>query len=190
MRSHLEVKHAVITVLFVSLLAGCVTASDRIAPTTEPTASAALIPIRNARIPIDGVLSGGQPTPEQIEQAARAGFATVINLRTSEEMAEVAWEQELVERLGMEYVHIPIAGFDGLTRSNIDRIDEALRRSLEDGPILFHCASGNRIGAALALRAAWIEGLEPADALDYGRASGMTRLDDRIREVLELPSDR
>jgi len=153
---------------------------------TDAAAASALVPIRNARIPIEGVLSGGQPTPEQIEAAARAGFRTVINLRTDGEPG-FEWERSAVEASGMTYVQIPVAGTDGLTRENVTAIDEALREGLDAGPVLLHCGSGNRIGAVLALRAAWLEGIETEEALSYGLSSGLTRLEAATRELLEQP---
>jgi uncharacterized protein (TIGR01244 family) len=151
----------------------------------EETSATALLPIPNARIPLEGVLSGGQPTTEQIEAAARAGFRTVINLRTDQESG-FEWEREAVEGLGMRYVQIPVAGADGLTHDNIELIDAALREARQSGPVLLHCGSGNRIGAVLALRAAWLQKIDAAEALDYGLASGLTRLEGKTRELLDL----
>jgi uncharacterized protein (TIGR01244 family) len=147
-----------------------------------------LLSIPGARIPMDGVLSGGQPTPEQIEAAAEAGFGTVINLRMEAERG-FEWEAETVERLEMQYVSIPVAGGKGLTRETVERLDAALVEAASAGPVLLHCASGNRIGAILALRAAWIHGVDAEVALRFGLANGMTRLEPTIRELLGLESD-
>jgi len=152
---------------------------------SRPAAPTALVPLSNARIPIAGLLSGGQPTPEQIDLAARAGFHTVINLRPDEE-GGFEWERGAVERLGMRYVQIPVAGASGLTRAVVERFDAELRRGLADGPVLLHCASGNRNGALLALRAAWLEGKAPEEALRFGLDSGLTRLEGATREKLGL----
>lgn len=160
-------------------------AEDGTASTPAPPATM-LLSIRNARIPMDGVLSGGQPGQEQIEAAARAGFRTVINMRGEDEPG-FEWEHEAVEGLGMKYVLLPVTGKDSLTREKIERFGATLREAREDGPVLLHCASGNRIGVVLALHAAWIEGLDPADALKYGLASGMTRAEGMTRELLGLP---
>jgi uncharacterized protein (TIGR01244 family) len=144
-----------------------------------------LLSIPGARIPMDGVLSGGQPTPDQIEAAAVAGFGTVINLRSAVEKG-FEWEAEAVESLGMRYVSIPVAGAKGLTRETVERLDAALSEAVASGPVLLHCASGNRIGAILALRAAWLHGVEAEAALEFGLANGMTRLEPTIRELLGL----
>lgn len=172
---------------------GSTESGSAVAPRAAATASpaAGLIPIRNARIPMEGVLSGGQPTQEQIEAAAAAGYRTVINIRTAQEPG-FEWEPALVERLGMTYVHIPVGGPETLTQATVRAIDAALDEGLARGPVLFHCASGNRIGASLALRSAWVEGDPPAEAFEYGLASGMTRLTPAIAEALgiELPPAR
>jgi|WetSurMetagenome_2_1015567.scaffolds.fasta_scaffold161737_2 uncharacterized protein (TIGR01244 family) len=156
------------------------------------TASAApttlLLPVPNARIPIAGVLTGGQPTPEQIAAAGAAGYKTVVNLRPDTEPG-FAWEPAAVKAAGMSYVSIPVAGAAGLTKDNVIRIDAALKAAEADGPVLFHCASGNRIGAVLALRAAWLEGKEPAAALAYGEASGLTHLEPAVKTLLGLPAE-
>ena len=144
-----------------------------------------LLPIKNARVPMDGMLSGGQPTPEQIEAAARVGYRTVINLRGEKESG-FEWESQLVEELGMKYVLLPVTGKDSLTRERIERIDAVLAAALKEGPVLLHCASGNRVGAVLALRAAWVEEMDLEEALAYGRASGMTGAEGVARELLGL----
>ncbi len=153
---------------------------------SEESKVAMLIPIPNARVPATGVLSGGQPSAAQIDDAARAGFRTVINLRTSGESG-FEWEAAAVERAGMRYLQIPIEGAEGLTRESVDRIDAALREASEDGAVLLHCGSGNRIGAVLALREAWLNGVEPEAAFEQGLAWGMTRLAPATRERLGLP---
>ena len=144
--------------------------------------------IPNARAALPGVWSGGQPSEAQIAEAASAGFKTVINLRAPTEPGH-DWEQAAVERSGMLYVHIPVDGAAGLTHENVDRLDAALRVASARGPVLLHCASGNRIGAMLALREAWLRGTAPAQALDVGRAAGLTRLEPAVKELLGLPAD-
>jgi len=145
----------------------------------------ALVPIRNARVPMTGVLSGGQPTIEQVELAATAGFRTVINLRTARESG-FEWESELVESLGMRYVLIPVKAPKGMNQQTVKRLDDALEQALEDGPVLLHCGSGNRIGVMFALRAAWLDDATPEDALAYGLANGLTSLEGPTRELLGL----
>jgi uncharacterized protein (TIGR01244 family) len=170
-----KVYPTLLLLLAVSLLPACA---------VSKAADSTLLPIRNARVPIRGLLSGGQPTPEQIEAAARAGFRTVINLRTDKE-AGFGWEREAVEGRGLRYVQIPV-GSGGLTRENVERFDIALRQALETGPVLLHCAIGERVGAILALRAAWFRDVDPEKALEFGRANGLNYLEGKTRELLGL----
>ena len=131
-----------------------------------------LLPVPNARIPVAGVLSGGQPTQDQIAAAGAAGYKTVINLRPDTEPG-FAWEAAAVKAAG-------------LTKDNVVRLDVALKEAGSNGPVLLHCASGNRIGALLALRAVWLEGKDPAAALEYGKASGLTGLEPAVKSMLGL----
>lgn len=145
--------------------------------------------IPNGRVPIEGLLSGGQPTPEHLEQAARAGYRTVINLRDPAE-GGFEWEEETTTRLGMRYVNLPVSGVAGLTRENVERLDAALSEALARGPVLLHCGSGNRNGALLALREAWLRGADPEKAIELGKAAGLTRLEPEVRKILEAPTPR
>jgi len=144
-----------------------------------------LLPIPNARIPVPGVLSGGQPTAEQIAAAGSAGYKTVINLRADKEPG-FEWEVAAVKAGGMAYVSIPVAGAADLTKETVARFDAALKDASSKGPVLLHCGSGNRIGALLALRAVWLEGKEPAAALEYGRSSGLTGLEPAVKSILGI----
>ncbi len=144
-----------------------------------------LLPVPNARIPVAGVLSGGQPTKDQIASAGSAGYKTVINLRTDTEPG-FEWEAAAVKVAGMAYVSIPVAGPADLTKDNVVRLDAALKEAAVAGPVLLHCGSGNRIGALLALRAVWLEGKDPAVALAYGKASGLTGLEPAVKSLLGL----
>jgi uncharacterized protein (TIGR01244 family) len=125
-----------------------------------------------------------QPTPDELERAAAAGVRTVVNLRADGETG-FDWEAESAERLGLRYVRIPIRGAVDLTPDNAARLDAVLRDA--PGPALVHCASGNRVGALLALREAWHRGQDPAAALAVGLDAGLTNLEPVIREKLGLP---
>ncbi len=80
--------------------------------------SSPLIRLPNFQVPLDSVLTGGQPTFDQIKQASETGFKVVINLRTDNELPDPAQEQAWVEGTGMKYFHIPISVPEGLTPQN------------------------------------------------------------------------
>jgi hypothetical protein len=64
--------------------------------------------IYNALEVSDTLITGGQPTADQLRDAAVEGFAAVINLATTNPPHSLEGEGALVESLGMEYVHIPV----------------------------------------------------------------------------------
>jgi uncharacterized protein (TIGR01244 family) len=141
--------------------------------------------LRNGRTPFEGdaLLVGGQPTPAQFEQAHELGYKTVINLRRPEEEGNT--EPEQVRGLGMAYLEIPIAGSGDMTEDKARALAEALESA--ESPVMVHCASGNRVGGLFAMKAYYIDGMSPEEALVVGKAAGMTRLEPTVREKLGLP---
>lgn len=132
--------------------------------------------------PAVGQLAGGQPTEVQLRGAAGKGLKRVINLRPESEdhgFDEVAVNADC----GLQYAVLPIAGAQDLTRENAERLD-ALLAEAGDEPTLVHCASGNRVGALMALRAAWLQGASTDDALALGRRWGLTRMEPVVAELL------
>jgi len=134
-----------------------------------------------------GVLEGqqyvatGQPDEEVLKEAREAGFAAVVDLRTEGEDRGFD-EPAVVNALGMSYHSIPVTGAAGTTFDNAKRLDEVL--SGIDGPVLVHCASGNRVGALFALRAS-LHGASDEEALEVGKAAGLTRLEPAVTKQLE-----
>ncbi len=129
---------------------------------------------------VDGVTSAGQPSESALEVFADAGYVAVIDLRGAQEDRGLN-EASVVDELGMHYVALPIAGRNAVNFDNAKKLDELLMQF--DGPVLVHCAAGNRVGALLALRA-YLHGASEDAALDYGREGGLTKLEDTVRERL------
>ncbi len=72
---------------------------------------------------------------------------------------------------------------DGLTLAKVRLLDKVLLEH-KDKNVLVHCASGNRVGALFALRAAWLDGKEKDLALKIGRERGLTSLEKTVSEML------
>ena len=130
--------------------------------------------------PVGGVTSAGQPDAEALRVFADSGYSAVIDLRGAGESRGLD-EAAVVDELGMEYVSLPIPGTDAVNFENA----AALRRLIgeQDGPVLVHCGSGNRVGALLALAAA-LDGAGNEQALERGRDGGLTRLEPLVRQRL------
>lgn len=139
--------------------------------------------ITNLRTPSASVLSSGQPSLSQLGIASRAGIKHVINLRTADEDVEFD-EESVVESLGMEYHSIPVAGGAGVNAENAASLQQLLDR-FDGEPILIHCASGNRVGALMAI-SAFANGEDVEDAVTEGARWGMTseRLQELVRNNL------
>lgn len=135
--------------------------------------------------PRPGLLTGGQPAPGDWQSLAAGGVNTVINLRPRAELGERDEAAE-VQAAGLRYEALPIAGAGDITLDNA-RALHALLASAE-GTVLVHCASGNRVGALLALAASDAGELPPREALELGRRAGLTSLEPRVRELLGLPT--
>ncbi len=134
---------------------------------------------------IDGRLyCAGQPGPDDLRELAQQGVRRVINLRSH---GELDWDEAAcVAACGMEYVNIPVATPADLDRTRADALYRALQG---DAPVLVHCASANRVGALLALVAAWHWGHAPEAALALGRKAGLAALEPAVRVRLGLPLD-
>lgn len=162
-------------VLLAAAALACVSARSEVA---------APIDIPNARTPLEGLLTGGTPSPAQIAEAARLGYRTVINLLPPDEPG-VAEEAEQVQKLGMRYVSIPVSGAEDLTPDKVDALAEALAEP-SGFPVLMHCSSGNRVGALLALKAYRVDGKSAAESLELGLKAGLTKLESAVRAQLGL----
>ncbi len=143
--------------------------------------SLAAVVVPNRQQPSPNLITGGTPDPAALEAAAGAGVHCVFDLRPSTE-----WgfdEAATVSGLGMKFLHLPIAGAQDFTPETVKKFD-ALMAEVGDSPALLHCASGNRVGALMALRAAWIKKASVEEAMAIGRAHGLTRMEPIVLGLL------
>jgi uncharacterized protein (TIGR01244 family) len=134
----------------------------------------------------DGLYSAGQPEPRHWPALAAAGLRSVLNLRPADEQPARDESREVVGA-GLVYAVLPIADASALGRESAAALDHALRQL--PAPLLVHCASGNRVGALVALREAWFAGADARTALARGRAAGLAGLEPQVRRLLGLPAD-
>lgn len=128
-----------------------------------------------------GLYVGGQPDESQLQALAAQGVTTVIDLRGADEDRGYA-EAARVQALGLRYVSLPIAGAADITPANARALQHAIDTS--NGPVLLHCASGNRVGALLALQA-HARGLDETAAIAEGRAAGLGSLEPTVRAQIQ-----
>lgn len=161
---------------FILIISGC---AKPLPP--GPRADLAEIVESGVATPMDGITVTGQPDPEALGVFAANGYVAVIDLRGPEEDRGFDEAQALAD-LGMDYVRLPVASAGDLNFDTARKLDEALARY--DGPVLLHCASGNRVGGVLALRER-LNGAEPRAALEYGKRSGLTSLEREVKKIVK-----
>jgi len=139
--------------------------------------------IYGAKHPFPGILSGGQPTQEELKTAKAEGFKTIVNLRMPNEMTQ--WDEpSKVRALGMSYIAIPVGSADDISIENSDALIAVLEKK-ENYPVMVHCASGNRVGALFAMHAYHKAKLSSESALKIGREAGLTRLESVVADKLK-----
>ena len=157
-----------LVLLFAALVAPVAARAGEPAPFAQPRAN---------------LFTGGQPTARQLATFAADGVRTVIDLRAADEPRGYD-EAAVAGTLELRYVALPIADTAALTAANAAALQRALAAS--EGAVLLHCASGNRVGALLALMAAEQEGISAETALDLGQRAGLKSLQPLVRERLGL----
>ena len=168
--------------LYVAVLLGaCVHTGE---PDTKPLTSQKVdieeVAASSAVIPVDGITSSGQPDVVSLRVFSDSGYAAIIDLRGEAENRGLD-ERAVVENLGMNYVPFPIVNGDAINFDSAKRLDELIKD--QDGPVLIHCGSGNRVGALLALIKS-LEGEDDEQAILHGIDAGLTRLEPVVRERL------
>ena len=164
--------HSVLIVISALILCAQTIASD----------TDSIIGIKNLKTPEPNYFSGGQPTTEQFDALAGAGVVHVINLRPASETPKLN-ESSLVADKDMIYHSLPVDGVAGLTLNNVKALDQLFKQA-GDEKVFLHCASGNRVGALMALRSVLIYGEEKDAAIATGKAWGLTRLEPEVRRLI------
>ena len=110
---------------------------------------------------------GGQPVPESFGFLKWRGIKTVINLREEHD------ERELVEKLGMNYVYIPLDAWDRVPDLAIRRFFNVVNDP-ENQPVFVHCRRGaDRTGFMIGLYRIAEQGWSAQQAYREARALGL-----------------
>jgi uncharacterized protein (TIGR01244 family) len=111
----------------------------------------------------------GQITAEQLQQAAQAGFKSILNLRSPSEEGYWSEEQQQVESLGLRYLNLPVKVeelTDELTTQILQQIDQLPK------PALIHCGVSMRAGAMALMNVATRQGMTPQQAFELAQTIG------------------
>jgi protein tyrosine phosphatase (PTP) superfamily phosphohydrolase (DUF442 family) len=134
------------------------------------TTSDPLFGLANACQATPTLITGGQPTAEQLRAFKAAGGAVVLDIRDPMEQRPLN-EPATARELGLDYVNVPVISGE-LTDAAIERILEVLRANKEK-QVLFHCASANRVGGALVPFFMLDLGMEEEEATELAMRVGL-----------------
>jgi protein tyrosine phosphatase (PTP) superfamily phosphohydrolase (DUF442 family) len=129
-----------------------------------------------------GIYTAGQPWKEDFAGLYSSGIRRIVDLRPEDEDRGFN-EAEEARRARIAYRRLLIKGASDLTLARVRELDELLLGS-EERPTFVHCASSNRVGALMALRAAWLQGQSADSVLALGRSIGLRELEPAVRAAL------
>lgn len=160
-----------IPVFFICLLLGCfhLAAQDTLSVPKKLDAHG----FSEVFVQIDRLYVSGQPDEESFSKLKNLGVATIINLRTKQEMDNRHYvpfdEKEVVQNLGMNYVHIPLGGKD--TPYNKEALNKFVKTfENSDGKVLLHCSVAYRASHMWAAYLIEYKNYSPEVAVEHARA--------------------
>ncbi len=113
----------------------------------------------------DLITTAGQPTEQQLQEAAAEGFITVISLVPLDNRTALANEGDIVRGLGMNYYHLPVI-WGNPTEADFDAFDKVMTARPND-KTLIHCAANFRVTAFYSLYAQKRLGWSAAQAAEF-----------------------
>jgi protein tyrosine phosphatase (PTP) superfamily phosphohydrolase (DUF442 family) len=105
--------------------------------------------IRNFVSITNKIGTSGMPNRQQLAEIASAGYRVVINLAYDESPAQLPGEAELVDELGMVYIHIPVEW----ENPKIDDLSQFFAAMIQnqDEQVFVHCVANYRVSAFMYL---------------------------------------
>ncbi|MEO8295625.1 MAG: hypothetical protein ABI613_08935 [Gemmatimonadota bacterium] len=135
--------------------------------------------VANACQALPNIVTGGQPSAEQLRSLKEAGAQILLDLRDPMEQRPFD-EATLAKEVGLEYINVPVSASTA-NDMTMERVLTVIRNA-GDKQIFFHCGGGNRVGATLlpyfmidlempeeeAIEQAMRVGLRSTEMLDWG----------------------
>lgn len=116
----------------------------------------------------DSIATAGQPTAEQFSAVKTSGYQVVVNLAPSTSPKYLSNEQQIVEGLGMGYIHLPVV-WENPTVEDARQFFKVIEAHKQE-KIFVHCAANMRVSAFMYLYRRLREGRSDAEAkLDLER---------------------
>ncbi len=130
--------------------------------------------IFNFHVVAPGIMRGSQPSEASLKLLRDyCGVKTILDLRNDNEKVES--ERHLVEKLGMDFINIPMSGAQ---KQGVDKIEQCLNimRDKSRQPVFVHCQAGkDRTGMICAAYKIKYDSWRLEDALFEMLAYGYSR---------------
>mgnify|MGYP001820957291 CR=1 FL=1 len=153
-----------------------------------PERSVELDAIYNFEAITESIGTSGQPTEEQFQHIAAAGYSAVINLALPSSDNAIANEGSVVTGLGMAYFHIPVDFNDPLL-SDL-RLFFGVMKALEGRKVWVHCVVNARVSAFVYHYLRHVQGVADEKAKTRLLRKWLPEMDDVWRNFLALPKDQ
>jgi protein tyrosine phosphatase (PTP) superfamily phosphohydrolase (DUF442 family) len=128
-------------------------------------------------------LAGGQPSEKGYRWLKSKGVTTVINLRQSS-----AHEKEMLERLGLRYVHISWPDLQSPTLEQVRQIVEVIEKERKRGGKVFqHCLRGIGRDGTMVCCVRVASGMTAEKAIAEWLKTAPTWLEDQARDKDDKP---
>ncbi len=115
---------------------------------------------------------GGQPTEEGINQLAKLGIKTIINLRGGKNK-KVNKEEIWANKAGIKFIHSPLSNWFASRDDKIQKILDEIQKH-ENQPVFLHCKRGaDRTGTVTAIYRIKYEDWAAKDANDEAKKFGI-----------------
>ena len=154
----------------------------------EAAASLPSVVVSEADIPnfsqVDANLyRGGMPSEQGLRELKAAGVKTIISL--ANERKFVDGERAEAEKLGMNFVYIPLSAWRGPSQNDVDAF-LSVADTKDRAPIFVHCLHGqDRTGAMIAMYRMEHDGWSEQRAYDEMLNNGFHRVFFRMAEAVK-----
>jgi protein tyrosine phosphatase (PTP) superfamily phosphohydrolase (DUF442 family) len=126
--------------------------------------------VANACEVTPNLVTGGQPSADQLRALRAAGAEVVLDIRDPMEPRPFD-EPAAARALGLEYVNIPVVA-GAVDDALLERILGVVRKN-GDRRMFFHCGSGNRVGGALLAHFILDRGMSEDEATELAMRVGL-----------------
>lgn len=97
----------------------------------------------------ESIATSGQPTKEQFSAIKDSGYQSILNLALPTSTNALPDEKQVVENLGMQYVHIPVI-WENPTLEDLEQFFSVMKANATQKTFV-HCAANMRVSAFMYL---------------------------------------